>query len=62
MEWSPIHRQIRKIQKAGNNSLAINIPHAWADYNELKAGQEVMVLTGENLVVEIIDPEENKKA
>lgn len=46
------HEEIRKIIRVGN-SLAVTIPHAWAQYFKLTEESYVKVVSNGNIVIEV---------
>lgn len=53
------HEEIRKIIRVGN-SLAVTIPHAWAQYFKLTEDSYVQVISNGNIVIKIKKTEEQE--
>ena len=45
----------RRIRNLGSNSFYINIPHEFMEENGLKEGDEVIMIIGRTLKIELID-------
>jgi len=54
-------KEIRKIIKSGNTSLAVILPRAWLRYYELNAKDRVLVISNGSVTISPIQKEQLKK-
>lgn len=48
-----MEKQIRKLIRCGNTSLAIILPKPWLDYYELKYGDLLEVITDKDVTIKL---------
>jgi antitoxin component of MazEF toxin-antitoxin module len=57
-----MHRQNRKILKAGNSSLAITLPKPLVDYFALKQGDILEIISNSDIIVRLPKNKKSKEA